>query len=69
MRGIQLALGTSPFAHVENSLRWLAHSSFKRQHDQRAKVYNQDLAQEPENSGGPEAKDGDNTVHQIVPAS
>ena len=39
---------------------------FKTQHDQTAIVYNWVLAQEPEESGGPEAKDGDDTVLYIV---
>lgn len=39
----------------------------KRNHDQTPNLYNLHLAQDPDDGGGPEAKDGDKTVYQIVP--
>ena len=40
---------------------------FKRYHDQTAILYNRVLAQEHDESGGPEARCGGNTLDQIVP--
>ena len=37
--------------------------------DQTTRLHNQCLAQEPDDSGGHEANDGDNTVHKIVPTT
>ena len=40
---------------------------FRINHNQKERLYNQSLAQKPEESGGHEAKNGENTLHQIVP--
>ena len=67
MRIFQWALGTSPLSNLGKHFSCLHAGPFKKHHDQTAILYNRVLAQVPEEIGGPEAKDGYNTVRQIVP--
>lgn len=66
-RGLSNLLYARVLFHMQDKTWGVQHTGpIKRYHDQTAILYIRVLAQEPEESGGPEAKDGENYVHQIV---
>jgi len=68
MRCFKWALGMSLFPHVGKDWGVRLTGPFKIYHDQTARLYIRCLAWETDESIGHEAKDGDNTVCQILSA-